>query len=59
MRHRFIDDQSGATVIEYGLMAVLIASTFLYMVKAGMSLVGIDLVGMDLSAIFQFIAAAF
>ena len=54
MRHRFINDQSGVAVLEYGLIAALIASIFFHMVNAGM-----DLVGTNLSATFQSIAAAF
>ena len=50
---RFINDQSGVTVIEYGLIAVLIATTLLQMGKAGA-----ELVGVNLSTTFQSIAAA-
>ena len=40
--HRFIDDQSGVTAIEYGLIAALIAVVIIVAVTA---------VGTDLSAI--------
>jgi Flp pilus assembly pilin Flp len=50
---RFINDQSGVTVIEYGLIAILIAATLLQMGKAGA-----ELVGVNLSTTFQSIAAA-
>ncbi len=47
--HRFIDDQSAVTAIEYGLIASLIAVVIITAVK---------LVGTDLSATFQSIATA-
>ena len=50
---RFINDRSGVTAIEYGLIALLIASTLLQMGKAGA-----DLVGANLSTTFQSIATA-
>jgi pilus assembly protein Flp/PilA len=46
--HRFIDDQSGVTAIEYGLIASLIAVVIITAVK---------LVGTDLTATFNAIAA--
>ena len=51
MRHllrRFIDDQSGVTGIEYGLIAALIAVVII---------VSVQLVGTDLTATFTAIAA--
>ncbi len=50
---RFINDQSGLTAIEYGLVAILIATTLLQMGKAGAALVGADL-----SVTFQSIGVA-
>ncbi|MDQ6702201.1 MAG: Flp family type IVb pilin [Pseudomonadota bacterium] len=47
--HRFIDDQSGVTAIEYGLIAALIAVVII---------VAITAVGTNLSAKFQAIATA-
>ncbi|MGI8570018.1 MAG: Flp family type IVb pilin [Methylocella sp.] len=47
--HRFVDDQSAVTAIEYGLIAALIAVVIITAVK---------LVGTDLSATFQSIATA-
>jgi pilus assembly protein Flp/PilA len=47
--HRFIDDQSGVTAIEYGLIAALIAVVIIIAVTA---------VGTSLSATFQSIATA-
>jgi pilus assembly protein Flp/PilA len=52
--HRFINDQSGLTAIEYGLIAILIATTLLQMGKAGA-----ELVGANLLVTFQSVAAAF
>jgi pilus assembly protein Flp/PilA len=49
MFHRFIDDQSGVTAIEYGLIAALIAVIIIGAVTT---------VGTDLSATFQAVAAA-
>jgi pilus assembly protein Flp/PilA len=46
--HRFLDDQSGVTAIEYGLIASLIAVVIITAVK---------LVGTDLTATFNAIAA--
>ena len=46
---RFINDQSGVTAIEYGLIAALIAVVII---------VAVQLVGSDLSATFQSIATA-
>jgi pilus assembly protein Flp/PilA len=46
--HRFIDDQSGVTAIEYGLIAALIAVVII---------VAVQLVGTDLTATFNAIAA--
>ncbi|MGH6837603.1 MAG: Flp family type IVb pilin [Methylocella sp.] len=46
--HRFIGDQSGVTAIEYGLIAALIAVVII---------VAVTLVGTDLSATFNAIAA--
>ena len=46
--HRFIDDQSGVTAIEYGLIASLIAVVIITAVK---------LVGTDLTNTFTAIAA--
>jgi len=51
--HRFIDNQSGLTAIEYGLIAVLIISVILHMVQAGVALVGTNV-----AAAFQSVAAA-
>jgi pilus assembly protein Flp/PilA len=53
LRH-FIDDQSGITVIEYGLIAILIATTILHV--AGMA--GVKSLGANLSGAFKSIAAA-
>lgn len=50
MFHRFIDDQSGVTAIEYGLIAALIAVVIITAVTT---------VGTDLSATFNSIATAF
>ena len=47
--YRFIDDQSGVTAIEYGLIAALIAVVVIVAVTA---------VGTDLSATFTSIATA-
>jgi pilus assembly protein Flp/PilA len=47
--HHFIDDQSGVTAIEYGLIAALIAVVIIVAVTA---------VGTDLSATFTSIATA-
>jgi pilus assembly protein Flp/PilA len=47
--HRFVNDQSGVTAIEYGLNAALIAVVIITAVK---------LVGSDLSATFKSIATA-
>ena len=47
--HRFIDDKSGVTAIEYGLIAALIAVVII---------TAVTLVGSDLSATFQSVAAA-
>jgi pilus assembly protein Flp/PilA len=47
--HRFIDDQSGVTAIEYGLIAGLIAVVIIVAVKT---------VGTDLSTTFTSIATA-
>ena len=46
--HRFFDDQSGVTAIEYGLIAALIAVVII---------VAVQLVGTDLMATFNAIAA--
>jgi pilus assembly protein Flp/PilA len=46
--YRFIDDQSGVTAIEYGLIASLIAVVII---------VAVQLVGTDLTATFNAIAA--
>ncbi|MGC2224995.1 MAG: Flp family type IVb pilin [Methylocella sp.] len=46
--HRFIDNQSGVTAIEYGLIAALIAVVII---------VAVQLVGTDLTATFNAIAA--
>ncbi|MGH9677719.1 MAG: Flp family type IVb pilin [Candidatus Acidiferrum sp.] len=46
--HRFINDQSGVTAIEYGLIASLIAVVIIAAVK---------IVGTDLTATFTQIAA--
>ncbi|MGB8898035.1 MAG: Flp family type IVb pilin [Beijerinckiaceae bacterium] len=46
--HRFFDDQSGVTAIEYGLIAALIAVVII---------VAVQLVGTDLTATFNAIAA--
>jgi pilus assembly protein Flp/PilA len=48
MFHRFIDDQLGVTAIEYGLIASLIAVVII---------VAVQLVGTDLTAVFNAIAA--
>ena len=47
--HRFIDDHSGVTAIEYGLIAALIAVVIITAVTT---------VGTDLKATFTSIAAA-
>jgi pilus assembly protein Flp/PilA len=47
--HRFINDQSGVTAIEYGLIAALIAVIIIVAVTA---------VGTSLSGTFQSIATA-
>jgi pilus assembly protein Flp/PilA len=47
--HRFIEDQSGVTAIEYGLIAALIAVIII---------VGVTAVGTSLSGTFQSIATA-
>ncbi|MGH8744118.1 MAG: Flp family type IVb pilin [Burkholderiales bacterium] len=47
--HRFIDDQSGVTAIEYGLIAALIAVVIISAVKA---------VGTDLTATFNSVASS-
>jgi pilus assembly protein Flp/PilA len=47
--HRFINDQSGVTAIEYGLIAALIAVVIIVAVTA---------VGTDLSATFTSVATA-
>jgi pilus assembly protein Flp/PilA len=47
--HRFIDDQSAVTAIEYGLIAALIAVVIITAVTA---------VGTNLSATYQAIATA-
>ena len=47
--HRFIDDQSGVTAIEYGLIAALIAVVII---------VAVTSVGTSLSATFDSIATA-
>ncbi len=47
--HHFIDDQSGVTAIEYGLIAALIAVVII---------VAVTSVGTDLSATFTSIATA-
>ncbi len=47
--HRFIDDRSGVTAIEYGLIAALIAVVII---------VAVTTVGTDLSATFNSIATA-
>jgi pilus assembly protein Flp/PilA len=46
--HRFFDDQSGVTAIEYGLIVALIAVVII---------VAVQLVGTDLLATFNAIAA--
>ncbi|MFZ3324954.1 MAG: Flp family type IVb pilin [Methylocella sp.] len=46
--HRFFDDQSGVTAIEYGLIAALIAVVII---------VAVQLVGTDLTNTFTAIAA--
>ncbi|MGH6796032.1 MAG: Flp family type IVb pilin [Methylocella sp.] len=46
--HRFVQDQSGVTAIEYGLIASLIAGVIIAAVK---------LVGSDLTTTFNDIAA--
>ncbi|MGI8570020.1 MAG: Flp family type IVb pilin [Methylocella sp.] len=46
--HCFINDQSGVTAIEYGLIAALIAVVII---------VAVQLVGTDLSSTFSAIAA--
>ena len=48
LSHRFIDDQSGVTAIEYGLIAALIAVVII---------VAVQLVGTDLLATVNAIAA--
>jgi pilus assembly protein Flp/PilA len=47
--HRFIDDQSGVTAIEYGLIAALIAVVII---------VAVTTVGTDLTATFTSIGTA-
>ena len=47
--HRFNDDQSGVTAIEYGLIAALIAVVII---------VAVTLVGTNLSATFNAVASA-
>jgi pilus assembly protein Flp/PilA len=47
--HRFIDDQSGVTAIEYGLIAALIAVAII---------VAVTTVGTNLSGVFQSIAGS-
>jgi pilus assembly protein Flp/PilA len=47
--HRFSDDQSGVTAIEYGLIAALIGVVII---------VAVTSVGTDLSATFTAVAAA-
>jgi pilus assembly protein Flp/PilA len=47
--HRFIDDQSGVTAIEYGLIAALIAVVII---------VAVTTVGTDLTATFTSIGIA-
>jgi pilus assembly protein Flp/PilA len=47
--HRFFDDQSGVTAIEYGLIAALVAVVIITAVKT---------VGTSLSATFQAVATA-
>jgi pilus assembly protein Flp/PilA len=49
LSHRFIDNQSGVTAIEYGLIAALIAVVII---------VAVQLTGTNLSATFNTIAAA-
>ncbi|MGH6836197.1 MAG: Flp family type IVb pilin [Methylocella sp.] len=46
--HRFVDNQSGVTAIEYGLIASLIAVVIIAAVKA---------VGSDLTATFNAVAS--
>jgi pilus assembly protein Flp/PilA len=46
--HRFIDDQSGVTAIEYGLIAALIAVVIIGAVST---------VGTNMSGMFTFIAS--
>jgi pilus assembly protein Flp/PilA len=47
--HRFSDDQSGVTAIEYGLIAALIAVVII---------IAITTVGTDLNALFTSVAAS-
>jgi pilus assembly protein Flp/PilA len=47
--HRFIDDQSGVTAIEYGLIAALIAVVII---------VAVSTAGTDLNDVFNSVAAA-
>ncbi|MGA9216409.1 MAG: Flp family type IVb pilin [Methylocella sp.] len=47
--HRFIDDQTGVTAIEYGLIAALIAVVIITAVQT---------VGTDLTATFTSVATA-
>jgi len=47
--HRFIDDQSGVTAIEYGLIAALIAVAIV---------VAVTTVGTDLTSTYNSIASA-
>ena len=47
--HRFVDDQSGVTAIEYALIALLI---FLVIITA------VQLIGTNLSATFNAVASA-
>ena len=47
--HRFFDNQSGVTAIEYGLIAALIAVVII---------VAVGLVGTDLTATFTSVSAA-
>jgi pilus assembly protein Flp/PilA len=47
--HRFIDDQSGVTAIEYGLIAALIAVAII---------IAVTTVGTDLTSTYNSIASA-
>jgi pilus assembly protein Flp/PilA len=49
LSHRFLDDQSGVTAIEYGLIAALIAVVII---------ASVSLVGTDLTTTFTSIATA-